>query len=747
MATVYKAYEPGMSRHVAIKIMPAHLARDPKFRAGFEREASIITLLEHPYILPIHAKSPPEEPIPYLVTRYVDGGTLADLIASGQLTIARAVRLVAQTAEALAYAHRQDVIHRDIKPSNILIGADGSALLSDFGIAKIMEATSLFSGTGMAVGTPAYMAPEQAEGRPIDARADIYALGVVLYQALTGEPPFMAETPLALLRMHSDSPLRPPRQLNPDIPDALEQVILRAMAKRPADRFQTADEMAAALLSASAPPTVVPRQPVSQLAGQRPLAPPMVTPAPVLPPAQTSAPASAFTPAPTAVVAPPTPVVTPASIAPQRPARNWLWPTIAGVAVVVALGLALVIFLRPGGVSPNPGSVAEGGVVGAGAPTAAVATAAMVPSEATAERQAVTSSPARQEIRAGNESVAVPPADVARLTPTPLPVISPNPDEPATITADGPSVELKTRPGQEAGVTFTGRKGQHVSIGVEDKVGGFLRATLLGPDGQKLDSKDLISRGRLVYELPSDGRYTILVSPDAGLPSDPARSLDVILTLSEDLRADITLNGPAVSAATRPGQHAILTFTGRVGQQVSLGLEDRVGGFLRATLIGPDGQKLDTKDPITHGMLIAELKADGTHTILVSPDAGLPSNPARSLDVILTLSEDLRADIMLNGPAVSAATRAGQRAVLTFTGRAGQQVNLGVEDKVGGFLRATLLGPDGQKLDTKDLITHGMLGTKLAADGTYTILISPDAGLPSNPARSLNLVLNLTTRL
>jgi eukaryotic-like serine/threonine-protein kinase len=258
MATVYKAFEPSMNRYVAIKAMPAHLARDPNFRLRFQQEASLITLLEHPYILPIHARSPEDEPIPYLVMRYTDGGTLADLIANRSLTIERAVRLVRQVAETLAYAHKQGIVHRDIKPSNILIGRDGSALVADFGIAKIMEETLQLTGEGVSVGTPAYMSPEQAGGQPADARSDIYALGVVLYQALTGEPPFSAETPLAVLHMHLHNPLRPPHQLNPAIPEALERVILRAMAKDPADRFQTADEMADALLKASAPTTMAP---------------------------------------------------------------------------------------------------------------------------------------------------------------------------------------------------------------------------------------------------------------------------------------------------------------------------------------------------------------------------------------------------------------------------------------------------------------------------------------------------------
>jgi serine/threonine protein kinase len=246
MATVYKAYHPATNRHVAIKALPRHLAHDPNFRARFQREAHAIAHLEHPHILPVHDVGE-DDGIPYLVMRYTDGGTLSDLIASQTLSIERAVVLISQVAEALAYAHQQGVVHRDVKPANVLIGRDGNALLTDFGIAKIVEETLLLTGEGERVGTPAYMAPEQIQGQPVDARSDIYSLGVVLYQALTGEPPFTAETPLAIMLMHLHNPLRPPRQVNPAIPEALAGMILRAMAKNPADRFQTAAEIAKAL--------------------------------------------------------------------------------------------------------------------------------------------------------------------------------------------------------------------------------------------------------------------------------------------------------------------------------------------------------------------------------------------------------------------------------------------------------------------------------------------------------------------
>jgi serine/threonine protein kinase len=277
MSTVYKGYHLLMERYVAIKVLPDHFARDSTFRARFLREARTIARLEHPYILPTYDFGV-DSGIHYLVMRYVAGGTLGDLIDTESLTIERTVQLIGQVGEALAHAHRLGVIHRDIKPANILIDQGGNVFLSDFGIAKIVQETSHLTSEGLFIGTPAYMAPEQAQSRSVDARSDIYALGVVLYEAVTGAVPFVAETAFALALMHVYAPPRPPRQLNSTIPEALEQVILRAIAKNPDDRFQMADDMVAALrnvVTASSEPFVA----AASLAA----AIPPITPDPALP--------------------------------------------------------------------------------------------------------------------------------------------------------------------------------------------------------------------------------------------------------------------------------------------------------------------------------------------------------------------------------------------------------------------------------------------------------------------------------
>jgi serine/threonine-protein kinase len=349
MATVYKAYHAAMDRYVALKVLPQHLARDPNFRARFQREARTIARLEHRYILPVHDVGEADD-VPYFVMRYTDSGDMNDLIASKTLTVTRAAKIVGQVAEALAYAHRQGIIHRDIKPANILISRDGDPLLSDFGIAKIYEETLQLTGDGMLVGTPTYMAPEQLQGQPVDARSDIYALGVVLYQAVTGEPPFVAETPLAVMLMHIHNPLRPPHQLNPAIPEAIERVILRAMAKEPNDRFQTAGEMAEAL-----------REALNSLSRPTAILPEAVVP---------SAPSSA--PDPAAPSTPATPAAIPALQPPPVRRLRPLWLGLGGAAIAL---VAVVALLAWGGLLGGTGATPTA-VPPTGAPAGAPATGA-----------------------------------------------------------------------------------------------------------------------------------------------------------------------------------------------------------------------------------------------------------------------------------------------------------------------------------------------------------------------------------
>ena len=236
MAAVYKAYQPVMDRYVALKILPRHFASDPEFVGQFEQEAKVIAKLQHVYILPVHDFGEAEG-YTYIVMPYVETGTLAEMLEGKPLPLPKIRKFASQVGAALGYAHSRDIVHRDVKPSNILIDEQENCLLTDFGIAKMVEGTSRFTQTGATIGTPAYMAPEQILGEKLDGRSDIYSLGIVLFEMATGRQPYRAETPPAIFVKHLHDPLPLPRTENPDLPEPVERVILKTLAKDRGDRY------------------------------------------------------------------------------------------------------------------------------------------------------------------------------------------------------------------------------------------------------------------------------------------------------------------------------------------------------------------------------------------------------------------------------------------------------------------------------------------------------------------------------
>lgn len=248
MATVFKAYQPGLNRDVALKVLPPSFAKKGDFTERFTREAQAIGNLHHPNILPVYDTGQ-DKGYSYIAMRFIpNASTLADEMKR-PLKPPRIIEVVSQIADALDHAHKAGVIHRDIKPSNVLM--DGKwALLSDFGLAKMVEGATELTATGVGMGTPAYMSPEQGMGKKVDHRTDIYALGIILYEMLTGQVPHKAETPIATVMKRINEPLPLPRSLNPDIPEAVERVLLKALAVDPAHRFNRAGEMVAALKAA-----------------------------------------------------------------------------------------------------------------------------------------------------------------------------------------------------------------------------------------------------------------------------------------------------------------------------------------------------------------------------------------------------------------------------------------------------------------------------------------------------------------
>ncbi len=250
MAAVFRGYDPRFNRDVAVKVLPREFLHDPNFRARFEREARTIAALEHPAIVPVYDYGEDADlGQPYLVMRLMPGGSLADRLAQGRLDPDEAARILSQLAPALDQAHAKGIVHRDLKPGNILFDSYGNPHIADFGLAKLTESSVNLSASGV-LGTPAYLSPEQARGdKEIDGRSDVYAVGAILYQMLTGHQPFEADTPIAMVFKHISEP--PPRlsQARPDLPAGYEAVILRAMAKEKADRFPTATSLASTLAS------------------------------------------------------------------------------------------------------------------------------------------------------------------------------------------------------------------------------------------------------------------------------------------------------------------------------------------------------------------------------------------------------------------------------------------------------------------------------------------------------------------
>ncbi len=260
MAQVYRAYHPQLDRYVAIKVLRSDLVEEEEFLARFRREARAVAGLRHPNIVNVFDFDVQNDQF-FMVMELLEGDTLKVYLNSyrtrGQrIPLGDIIRILLDVLEGLGYAHKEGITHRDIKPANILLTKRGQAVVTDFGIAQIVGGTQ-YTVSGALMGTLNYMAPEQGlEGRG-DSRSDLYSLGIVFYEMLTGRTPFDADTPLAILLKHLNDPLPLPRKIEPSIPESLERVVLKVLAKQPDDRYQAADEMAQALREAAVQAAIV----------------------------------------------------------------------------------------------------------------------------------------------------------------------------------------------------------------------------------------------------------------------------------------------------------------------------------------------------------------------------------------------------------------------------------------------------------------------------------------------------------
>ena len=364
MGVVFRATQLSLGRQVALKLVAPELAEDPEFRERFKREARLAAGIDHPNVVPVHQAEEQDGHL-YIAMRYVPGTDLhALLIARGRLEPADAVRILEQVASALDAAHEQGLVHRDVKPANVLLSGKAGkehVYLTDFGVTKHIASAAGMTRTGAFVGTLDYVSPEQVQGAAVDGRADVYALGCLLYELLTGVVPFQRDSDAAKLFAHmSDPPPRPSERIAL-VDAALDAVVVQAMDKDPGERYPTAGEMAAAARAAvgpGAPSTVLSKPGAADTVLSEPRVPPAAPPTPLTTPQgrprqPTRAQAPAGDPAPAAA--------SPAPAAEPTPMSRRRRGVLIAACVAVAVALAIVVFV-PGFEenSPDPVSTAPG---------------------------------------------------------------------------------------------------------------------------------------------------------------------------------------------------------------------------------------------------------------------------------------------------------------------------------------------------------------------------------------------------
>ncbi len=500
MAVVYLARDTFIKRPVAIKMLPRQFTFDPQFRARFQREAEIVAALEHPFIVPLYDFGEHDDQ-PFLVMQLMTGGALTDRLKSGPLPLPETAAITRRIATALDQAHAQGIIHRDLKPGNILFDQYGAAYLADFGIARLAEGSHTLTGAQGLVGTPAYMSPEQVHGdEALDGRSDGYALGVIVFQMLTGQVPYQADTPLKLMFKHVTEPVPDILAVRPDLPAGCDALIQRALAKKPADRFATTGQLATALAA------------LATAAAARP------SPAPP-PPAIPPEPEEPTRPAAVAAV---TARSQPATAAPTR--RRWL---VAGLLVAALAGIFLGITYFNGSAARPPTPSPQPVMAAAKTPTAtftAVSTSTSTPT--------ATATPATTRTHT--------PTPTATTTPTATSTPAPPTDTPTTTIAAAPPPISGVPPGNCGGgrIAFTSdRDGSYYSnIYVMNSDGSsvvrltnnqvYESSPVWSPDGTRIAFDSDRDDNREIYVMKADGSEQTRLTNYPGLDAEPVWSPD-----------------------------------------------------------------------------------------------------------------------------------------------------------------------------------------------------------------------------
>jgi eukaryotic-like serine/threonine-protein kinase len=342
MAEVHRGRDVRLGRDVAIKVLRADLARDQTFLNRFRREAQAAAGLNHPAIVSVYDTGEdhgPDGSIPFIVMEYVEGRTLRDILRSeGRLPARRAMEIAAEVCAALDFSHRNGIVHRDIKPANVMIARDGSVKVMDFGIARALSNdAATVTQTAAVIGTAQYLSPEQARGEMVDARSDVYSTGCLLYELVTGNPPFTGDSPVAVAYQHVRENAPVPSSVNPDVPRTLDSIVMKALAKNPLNRYQSAADMRADLLRALSDRPVVAESVLTD-AERTQFIDRAATPPPVVPLADGDA-------------------------GEEEPARSkWIWVALVAALLLVVGGAAYAVVAL--GKSGNPKTIAVPNVIG-----------------------------------------------------------------------------------------------------------------------------------------------------------------------------------------------------------------------------------------------------------------------------------------------------------------------------------------------------------------------------------------------
>jgi tRNA A-37 threonylcarbamoyl transferase component Bud32 len=732
MATVYKAYHAAMDRYVAIKVLPRQLAESPEFTGRFRREARTIANLEHPHILPVYDSSE-SNGIAYLVMRYLEAGTLKDRMDEGPLTLAQVDRYFSQLADGLGYAHRKGVIHRDLKPSNALVDAQDNLFLTDFGIAKLLEdGSTKFTATGGIVGTPTYMSPEQGQGRPVDQRSDIYSLGIMLYEMVAGKVPYEAETPLAVVLQHIQDPLPLPSKLKPDLSPAVEQVILKALAKSPDDRYASAADFLEAWKAALAGiPTIAAKPGVAAAAAGRPATQTVVA---------SQVAALAAVPA------------APAADLPAAPARSKRGASVGliigivgvvlclGAVVMVALGGLLLGWFKAGPVAAKPTVVlAQTTAVAAQIPASGLEmTATPAPASGDASPGAGQATPAPAGTVAASSDMNLPAGDQFSI-------------------AIGQAVS-SGKPGKGAGniealgaqdvYLFNAQPGQTVYFQVtpEPKISASIQWRLVDSAGTKVFDTCLQCTEPGLQTLDKGGAYAIIVGNDAsaglatGTYGFKVWNVPPPQEFTVSVGDEVSNGKPGAGAGNieSPGVKDVYTFNATAGRTVYFQVtQPNKAGTMKWQLQDDAGAKVfDTCLQCTEPG-VQTLDKGGVYTLIVGND----TDPATGVYGFKVWDVPAPQEFTINvGDAVSNGKpnagagnieSPGVKDIYTFTATPGQTVTFHIVQppKTSEILKWQLLDGAGTKLFETCLQCGDPPAQTLDTGGQYRLIVGNDSGV------------------